>query len=276
MNDSAAALAREAKRVGMGPRMAGVARLGLAARAVSWALVGVIAIKVAIDGRGSTEDRTGALRTLADEPLGTLMLLALAAGFAAYALWRLSQALLDREREGDDAVGLAKRAGYLARGVVYGVLCLSTMSVVLGEGGGGSDNKEDRAAGGLLGWPAGRWIVIAAGLAVIGAGLFNGYRAATRKFREKLATEEMSKAPRRLATVLGVGGMLARGIVFTIAGAFLVKAAIDHRPSEAVGLDGALAKLAQQPLGTWLLGLVAAGLLAYGAYGLFETRYREV
>ena len=41
---------------------------------------------------------------------------------------------------------------------------------------------------------------------------------------------------------------------------FLLKAAIDYKAHEAIGLDGALAKLYAQSYGPWILGVVAAGL----------------
>jgi len=42
-------------------------------------------------------------------------------------------------------------------------------------------------------------------------------------------------------------------------------AALQHNASKAVGLDGALRELALQPFGQLLLGIVALGLIAYGA-----------
>ena len=40
--------------------------------------------------------------------------------------------------------------------------------------------------------------------------------------------------------------------------------------------DGALQELATAPYGKWLLGIVAAGLFAYGVFCLIQARYREV
>jgi H+/Cl- antiporter ClcA len=73
-----------------------------------------------------------------------------------------------------------------------------------------------------------------------------------------------------------VAGHAARAIVFGLIGAFLVKAAVGYEPDEAIGIDGALRKLAQQPYGEVLLGAVAVGLIAYGVYCLVQARYREV
>ena len=41
-------------------------------------------------------------------------------------------------------------------------------------------------------------------------------------------------------------------------------------------IDGALAKLADQAWGTWLLAAVALGLLAYAVFSLVQARWRRV
>ena len=65
-------------------------------------------------------------------------------------------------------------------------------------------------------------------------------------------------------------------VVFILIGIFVVKAAYDYNPREAIGLDGALQKLVNHSYGSWLLGIVAAGLLAYAVFCLFEARYRKL
>jgi hypothetical protein len=65
-------------------------------------------------------------------------------------------------------------------------------------------------------------------------------------------------------------------VVFGLIGIFLVKAAIDYNPNKAVGLDGALAKIVHASYGPFLLGLVAAGLIAFGVYSLSDARYRRI
>ena len=71
-------------------------------------------------------------------------------------------------------------------------------------------------------------------------------------------------------------GIAARGIVFGIVGAFLIRAALQYDPQEARGLGGALQTLAKQPLGPWLLGAVALGLVAFGLFMLSVARYRRI
>ena len=77
-------------------------------------------------------------------------------------------------------------------------------------------------------------------------------------------------------TVIGVVGHLARMVAFGLIGVFVVKAALDYAPSKAVGLDGALSKLAHQTYGAALLFVVAAGLVAFGLYSITDARYRRI
>ncbi|MDX6514177.1 MAG: hypothetical protein QOE36_3681 [Gaiellaceae bacterium] len=268
-------LGREIRKVGRtSPWRDRLARIGLAAKGVSFGLVAVLSIGVALGKGGKTTDRQGALATLAGHLWGEVVLVLLAIGFAGYAIWRLADAAFDSRDDGSDAKGLAKRAGYLARAAIYAALCATTVSLLVGSGGGGHSEKQTTS--GVLGWPGGRWLVLAVAAAIAGAAAWNAYRGLTTKFEERLETGRMSEGMRKLAKTLGAVGHVARGIVFGIVAWFLAKAAIQYDAKEAVGLDGALARLVREPYGRALLGVVAAGLLAYGAYCLVEARYRKI
>jgi Domain of Unknown Function (DUF1206) len=252
------------------------ARIGLVAKAVSYGIVGVLAIKLALGDGGKATSRSGALKTLAGSTFGKALLIGLAIGFAAYALWRLVQAVFEAA-EDDGAKKWAKRAGYVGRAAIYGGLTYTTVKIISGSGGGGSQNeKAQKATAHVLSWPGGTWIVGIAGAIIVGVGLYNGYRGVARKFRKKWDEGRMSHVERTWGTRAGVVGLLARLVVFGLIGVFVIKAAIDYNPNDAIGLDGALQKLAGQTYGEWLLGLTAAGLFAYGVYCLVDARYRKV
>jgi hypothetical protein len=253
-----------------------LARVGLVAKGVSYALVGVLAIKLAADSGGKATSRQGALHTLAQHSFGKFVLVVLAFGFAAYAVWRFAQAFFDKNNDGDGAKGLAKRVGYLGRGAIYAGLTYSTIKILSGSAEQSQNQKAHKTAATVLSWPAGKWLVGAAGLVLIGVGLWNGYRALEKKFLKNWKTEQMGPTAQRWGTRSGVVGLCARMVVFALIGIFVVKAAYDYNPREAIGLDGALQKLASQSYGSWLLGIVAAGLLAYAVFCFFEARYREV
>jgi hypothetical protein len=69
-----------------------------------------------------------------------------------------------------------------------------------------------------------------------------------------------------------VSAATSPAVVFGLIGAFLVKAAWDYRANEVIGLDGALANLYNGAYEGVLLGLVAAGLIAFAVFSLIEAR----
>jgi hypothetical protein len=267
-------LSAQARRAGRSRWFDWAGRFGLAAQGVSFAIVAVLALKLAAGQGGKAADREVALRTLVDETLGSVLLVVLAAGFASYAAWRLANALLDREGEGDDAKGLGKRAGDLGKGLFYGALTVSVVRILFGADEGG-ENRTDKTTAGVLGWPGGRWIVFAAAACVAAAAIWNLYRGLSRKFEKDLEVGT-SHTVRCWIGRLGLVGLSARGVAFGIIAWFLAKAAYEYDAKEAVGLGGALAKLASATAGDALLGAVAAGLLAFGLFCVAQAHYRDV
>ena len=257
-----------------------LARGGLVAKGVSFGIVGILAVGVAADSGGRATSRQGALQALAQQTWGTVLLVLLAIGFAGYAIWRFVQAFAEREDEGGENRTLkswGKRAGYIGRGLIYAGLTFTTAKILVGSGGQQSQTEHaHKTTAALLGWPGGRWIVGIAGLCIIGVGLWNFYRGITKKFEDNWRTGEMSKPERAWGGRAGVAGHLARSVVFTLIGVFVAKAAIDYNPKNAIGLDGALQKLADASYGPYLLGLTAAGLLCYALFCLVDARYRDV
>jgi hypothetical protein len=249
-------------------------RAGLVAKGAIYSLVGVLALMVALGVGGRPKDRQGALRFIADQPLGELILFALAAGFAGYAVWRFAQAFLDRDRDGEGTMALVKRAGYFARGLLYAGLASISLAIVGGLGGGGSNEAHETDK--VLDWPLGRALVYAIGVAFLVAAGWNGFRAIGKRYRKDMKRGQMSKAERGWLDALGSAGHLARMIVFGLVGYFLVRAAWQYDAKEAVGLDGALARVTRAQYGEWLLAVVAGGLLAYGLFCFMQARYREV
>ena len=259
---------------------AGVARAGLVAKGVSYALVGVLAVAVAVGHGGKATSRSGALASVADEPWGKVALTLLALGFAAHALWRFVQAVAEREDHGGKAERLAKKWGRrgscLGSGFIYAGLTFLTIRLLAGSNAQESQNEKARqTTATVFDWPAGRWIVALAGLAILGFGLGNAYAGLTKKFEDDWRGG-MSSAERTWGSRAGVVGHIARGLVFCLIGIFMITAAYDYNPQDAIGFDGALQKLARASYGPWLLGVTAAGLVAYGLFCLVDARYRDV
>ena len=271
---SGGVIKRAAERLGESEWVERMGRIGFVAKGISFGIVGVLAILLALGIGGGATDRPGAFRVLAKEPYGALLLLTLALGLGAYAAWRFAQALLNRDDEGNDFEGWAKRAGALVKGLFYAGLAVLAASFVTGPRGESASEPERTAR--IFEFPLGRWAVYAAGLGLIVYGLWNGYRSFSGRFRKHMKTHEMNGELRPLVNVVGFLGHLARMVLFSMVGLFLVRAAHQYDAEEAIGFDGALAKLASQPGGPLWLAAAAAGLFAYGAFSLAQARYRDI
>ena len=252
-----------------------LARAGLVARGVVYGLIGILAIKVAFGSGGETTDQQGALKTIAGQPFGKVLLVLVAIGLAGYALWRLVRAAIGHgpETGEDDA---KDRISGVVSGIAYGALCFTAVKILIGSSSSSSSSKTEKATGGVLDWPLGRYLVIAAGLVVLGVAVDQALKGIKQKFREDAKTGEMSPGVDQAYTAVGVVGHLARAVVFALIGWFVIKAAIDYDPDKAVGLDQALAKLSSSAFGPVVLGIVAAGLIAFACYSVLDARYRRV
>lgn len=250
-----------------------LARAGFAARGVVYVIIGILAVKLALGSGGATANQQGALRTIAAQPFGNVLLILVAVGLGGYALWRLVRALLGHGPEGSDS-GVDRVAAF-ASGVVYAGLCAIAVEILLGSGGGSNSAGAQRTTAGVFGWPAGTWLVGIAGAVFVAVGLYQGYRGVSRDFLDDSKTEEMSPPVRAWIRRAGTLGHLARMVVFGLVGSFLIAAA-DYDPNKAVGLDGALAKVDHAAYGPYLLAVVAAGLVAFGVYSVSDARYRRI
>lgn len=261
---------QKARQLAADPWVERLARLGLVSKGIVYSIVGILAAQAAFGAGGRTTDTAGALETIVTQPFGKFLLALVAVGLLGYMLWRFIQAFLDPENK-----GIFGRLGSFIAGVIYAGLALTAARLITGSGGGNSNSTEDWTAR-LMSQPFGQWLVGTVGAFIIGFGFYEFYKGFTAKFREDLKWQQMDHHERKFATNLGRFGYFARGVVFVVIGFFLIQAARFSNPNQARGFGGALAALAGQPYGPWVLGLVAIGLLAYGIYTMVEAKYRRI
>jgi Domain of Unknown Function (DUF1206) len=268
---------RKPRRAGEGfvqtPVFAVLSRAGFVSRALVYGIIGVLAFDVVVGHGGKITNQQGAFRTVAAHPFGHVLLAALAAGLGGYSVWRLIRAALGHGREAADS-GI-ERAGALGSGIVYALLCVVAVQILTAPSKSGSGNAS-KTASDVFGWPAGRWLIGVAGVVVAGVAVYQFIRGVRQKFLEDSKTGEIPEHVKAWFTSFGTVGHVARAIVFGMVAAFLIKAAYDYKADEAIGLDGALAKLYNGAYGGWLLGAVAAGLIAFACFSLVEARYRRI
>lgn len=260
------------------PAIAALARAGYAAKGAVYVLVGGLAFVAAMGSGGETTGSRGALRSLPDQPYGRVILAVVAFGLAGYALWCFVRAVLDPERAGSDAKGLAKRAFQFVKGVIHVGLVIAAIGILRGtaaRSGGEGGRAQDWTAWLMTFW-WGVWLVGIAGLAVMAYGATQIYKGWTSDLDDQLSLGRMNPTAARWTVRFSRFGMAARGVVFGIIGVFLVLAAYHANPQEVKGVGEALAALERQPYGPFLLGVVALGLIAYGLYQFILARYRRI
>lgn len=271
MNTSALKPVRAAASSGAFERLS---RGGYIARGMIYILIGVLAAQLARGVGGDQPSQEGAMHAIARQPFGVVLLSVLAVGLAAYTMLRVTQAVIGRTPEAG-RYSTIDRVGAAGSAVAYGIFCAIAIAILAGSSGGGG-GKPQTATADVLGWPAGRVLVVIAGVVFLVVAAYQAYLALSRRFLKDSKTMYMSRRTLESFTTLGVVGLLARTVTFGLIGIFLVKAAAEYDPSEAVGVDGALRRLTEHDYGTLALGVAAAGLVAFGLYSITDSRYRKI
>jgi hypothetical protein len=251
------------------------ARFGHFTKGVLYGLMGALALQVALGTGGQVAGSREAARLIEHQPLGAVLLLLMAVGFAAYAGWRCIVAIKDSERKGGGAKGLGQRAGALLTGLVNAALAVALVQIALGRPAGRSDGARSWV-GQVLAQPFGAALVAAVGAGIVIAALIQFHRAYTKKFLRDFRWQAMSREQRRWVSHLGQAGYAARAVVFCIIGVGLVRAALERDPGETRGVREALLDIAHSSAGQISLGVVALGFLAFGSFLIASARYRHI
>jgi hypothetical protein len=251
-----------------------LARLGYIAKGVVYAVIGFLALREALGAGGKTTDPSGAIHSIGSQPFGGVMLALLAAGLACYAMWKVVQGVMDPDGKGSDAHGILRRVAYVGSGAIHGALAYTAAQSILGA----EDTSEDAAAASAMAIqpPLGPILVGLVGATVVCVGLYQLYAAYEAKFRDDLRLDRMGEAEERWVVYAGRVGTAARAVAIGVAGVFLLLAAYHSDPDEVRGLGAALQIVQHQPLGPYMLGTIAFGLIVYGAFMFAIARYRRI
>ncbi|NUP73089.1 MAG: DUF1206 domain-containing protein [Sinomonas sp.] len=263
--DGARNTEHQAEKVTRSPLAKGVARTGFVFVGLLHVLIAWLAAQVALGG-SSNADQTGAVEQIASAPGGPALLWGGAVCCVALAVWMVLEFVAEWRRHGKPTKGL----GPFGTGIAYLALAALFVSFALGNRKNSSDQSKEITAT-LLAVPFGAVVLVAAGLALLGAGGYFGFRGVTRSFLGKDA--QPTPLVPAWVKVVGCVGFVAKGVALAVVGVLVLVATARHDANQQSGLDGALKGLASQPYGAWLLGAVALGLACYGAYSAARARY---
>lgn len=249
-----------------------LARGGYWAKGIVYILLGGLSLTSVFAGGVGENAPEDALSELLGAPFGRFILAAIALGLFAFVLWRLAQSILNADNHDKDATGIITRIGQFCSAVGNGFLGVTAASLALNGSSGDGSGQEDVIAM-LMSQPFGQWIVGIVGAIVVGAGLSQIYRGATRDYRDRIIIPQDKKP---LLDAICQFGLVARGVVFIVIGGLIVYAAVTVSPEDAGGLRDALDWLRQQPYGLYIYAAAAAGLAAYGGYCAVQALYRRM
>lgn len=265
----------KAEEVADSPWLKGLARIGLVAYGLVHLLIAGLALQLAWSrGPSKSADPSGAFRTLADQPLGNLLLWLVAVGLGALGLWRASEALWGH-RNLDGAKRLGKRVVSAVVASIYTGLGVRSAAVALGLGATKS-HAPQRATVGVLSWPGGQTIVVTAGLIIIAVGVGAATKGVRKAFSDDIDLSSLSSGVQEAVLHLGQVGYITKGMAYGMVGGLLSYAAWTFDWHKASGLDGALQTILVQPFGRWMLSAMAFGLVAFGVFAILQFRYRRM
>ena len=250
------------------PALEAAARVGYATSGLLHLLIGWITLQVAFGGSGKNADQSGALASLAGNGAGKAALWVGVVGFLGLAIWQVVDALVGHP--GDDKDAWGGRAKAAAR--------RWSTSPWPGRPSSSRAASPATAAARASTSPPSCWTSRAVapswssiGLAVIGVGLYHVYKGGRRSSSRTSRTTPAPGPP-------GPAGSATspRAWPWSSSGSCSPPPGSTSRPQEASGLDGALKSLRDEPFGTVLLVVMAAGFAAFGLYSFSRAKHAKV
>ncbi|HSN68477.1 MAG TPA: DUF1206 domain-containing protein [Thermoanaerobaculia bacterium] len=270
----AVAEVKEAARE-VAPWVERLARVGYAAKAVVYVVIGLLALG-ALSSRRETPDSEGAMAAIVRQPFGKSLLVIIAIGLLGYALWRIIEAFVDPQRKGEGVKGLGWRGWMISRGLFHAALAFQAITYATRSAGGSSgEGDTQQKTETIMGVPFGPWLVVLVGLGIAGYGIGQIVMAVRGKLAKRLeqgGLRSMSPGLRKWAVRISRYGLGARGVLFTIIGGFLAQAGFTEDPDRARGLGGAF-RVFDSPA---MLAIIALGVISYGVYEAIKARYARI
>ncbi|NMH60681.1 DUF1206 domain-containing protein [Alteromonas sp. MYP5] len=256
-----------------------IARTGYASKTVIYILLGIIVVSSAWTSFSSESPSQQTVFTkILEQPFGRYMLMAVIAGMVCYSVWRWIQTFLNTEGlDMSETKDVVMRIFLFVSGILYIIGAYAAVKILMGQSsdsGQGGDSSESVAST-LMQQSWGGYVVIALGV-IVGVFAFVQFKHAYKAdYMDKFVTSSMSSKEIHASKKAGQLGYAARGIVYSLIGAFFIQAGWTNDPDEAGGLKEAFQSIMEQPFGDWALMAIGVGIAMFGVFCGFEARYRQ-
>lgn len=247
-----------------------LARFGCVAIGTVYLLIGVLALLALAGIFIEAADEERLIHVLRNLPGGTVVVWTIIAGAAGYVVWRAIEAWVDPYEFGSHWRGLLVRTGIALSAVGYGVLAYSAARIaaapVVRGRGQVAEEEQQRLIADVLAWPAGQWLVGAAGLALLVMGLSQAVLILRRSYTIQINLEDRSPAVRRGIHALAWYGYASRGVILGVLGYLMLRGGLTRNPAAVGDTDTAFDTIGGGLIGDSAFFVVALGTIAYGLF----------
>lgn len=248
----------------------GLARIGLVAKGIVYLAMGALAFMAAFELAGHDEkeaSRKGVFEWLQDTG-GTFLLLLIAAGLACYCIWRFVQAITDKSKKRKE------RIRYFFSGLAYSSVAFTAAGLALHKSKNNGDSNQHWVSE-ALNKPFGVLIVGIGALIFVAIGVYQLYYGLSGKYKKHIEGLNLLDEKAKILLKFGKVGYISRGLVWLLLSFLLGRAAWFNKASEAGDTGKAFRLVENESYGSYILGAIGMGVIAYGIFNFVRARYGE-
>lgn len=249
-----------------------LARAGLIAKGMVYVILGILGFMAAFEIGGTTNDdtnKTGALVSIKELPGGLIILVLLVIGLICYSGWRLIQSFAGSSNA---ETKWTKRVRYFWSAIIYLLLAATALQMIfLNRNGKG--HQDQYWVSRILQHPSGQFIITLAGIVLAAIGVYQIYYGLSEKYRKHVQELNTHGSKSKFLLTSGKIGYIARGVVWIIIGYLFFLAGLHKNSAEAGDTGKAFGFIENSAFGSYLLGALGLGLIAYGIFNFIRARY---
>jgi hypothetical protein len=242
--------------------------IGLIAKGIVYLAMGALAFMAAFELAGHDEkeaSRKGVFEWL-QATGGSFLLILISAGLAFYCIWRFVQAFTDKSKKPKE------RLRYFFSGLAYSSVAFTAAGLALHKNKKDGDGNQHWVSE-ALNKPYGELIVGIGALIFVAIGIYQLYYGLSGKYKKHVDGLNLQDEKAKVLLKVGKVGYISRGLVWLLLSFLLARAAWFNKASEAGDTGKAFRLVENESYGSYILGAIGIGLIAYGIFNLVRAKY---